>query len=248
MGTWSNVMNMFSGRKNQGNVFHGSKRDIWCDNINKLDKNRCYFERTNDGTMLRHYNKNIKSYWEIDMYLCFLRYDYATLVLSQSDSHVAFDTRRLVPVVEFLQGLRTDGEKKCFIQELFTFVSRLYERKLVHGNLHGYNILVDPSVFYKKGRFFLIDFMNSYDLKSTWFTPVYSRTSFLGEGEGKTNIKDHMMHWDIFTLYVSLKQQLCNDTCNLLCLEDVVRLHVPDTVLKDMLDKYIVYNSMSVFK
>lgn len=231
-------------------LFHTKSRDIQCDYINKLNKTQSgYCEKTKDGFLILYYNKNIKSKWEVDVYLKFLQNNLVPLIIHHNSFSVIYDTRGSTTLAEYLKSNNV-GVQKCCIQEAFRFVSQMYEYGVVHGNLHCFNLILSSI-----GIFRVVDLMNAYTHRQDfiWDTPSYQRSSFLGEYELKCEYMDGyniMRYWDCFTLYVSIKQLYKTDRhCEVVgnYLESTVRMYIPDKVLNKLLSKFVSYKHISLF-
>jgi hypothetical protein len=119
-----------------------------------------------------------------------------------------------------------------FISELFAFVVQFGNLGFVHGNLHVDNIFVNA-----QGKYRAIDLVNSYlyDKQST-----YTRSSFLGEW-GDAHLSSE---WDLFTLYISLKQYFDDSPKKLFIVNQAISKHIPIDVLHSLMRQYIQLNGM----
>ena len=95
-----------------------------------------------------------------------------------------------------------------------------------------------------KGRFYIIDFSNSYIFKTNrrgvTSCPKYNRTSFIGEYDKKASY-EFFIYWDFFTLYVSLKMFLKNDFENLVYLERLIQNYMSEEIVKRFISLIVTF-------
>ena len=113
--------------------------------------------------------------------------------------------------------------------------------------MHIHNIFINPETFVRRGRFYVIDFSNSFLLDKLEKTagPNYQRSSFLGEMDKKiTSI--FFEYWDFFTLYVSLKLLLKDDLHSIVYLDNLIQNYIKPDVLDRFLKEYENYNDTNI--
>ena len=125
---------------------------------------------------------------------------------------------------------------KFVLNEIFSFVSKFNKYNFLHGNLHIHNIFVNPDTFLNKGRFYAIDFSNSYIYKQNVNCQEYKRISFIGEYDNKDAL--FLTYWDYFTLYISLKMYFKNNTQTLMYLENLILTYINPEMLYHFVKLY----------
>jgi len=230
-------------RRSVENIFKSSD-SVSSDNsecilLNKYCLQQCYCERDVNMNINKYFiDKNIYN-WEIKVYSDIIDKKIAPKIIIESDK-ITYETCNKISVYNFL--LQNKKYTKVVLNELYSFVKKFNKYNFLHGNLHLHNIFVNPDEFLSKGRFYVIDFSNSYlfktNRKRVTSRPLYDRTSFIGEYNKKTN-DEFFIYWDFFTLYVSLKMFLKNDFEHLVYLENLVQNYMTEETIR----KFISYIS-----
>lgn len=207
--------------------------DSECIYLNKYCLQECYCEKDINMNISKFFIDKEIFNWEIEVYTKLLNKKITPEIEINSDKYLTYIVSDKVSVYNFL--LKNKTYIKFVLNELYSFVKKFNKYNFLHGNLHLHNIYIDPDKFLSKGRFYIIDFSNSYIFKTNrpgvTSCPRYSRTSFIGEYDKKTS-QEFYIYWDFFTLYVSLKMFLKNDLENLVYLENLIQNYMSEDIIK----------------
>jgi hypothetical protein len=204
-----------------------------CFFLNKYCLQQCYCEKDINLNITKYFiDKDIYD-WEINVYFKLLNKKITPEIRIEEDKYLTYIVRDKVSIYNFL--LKNKKYTKFVLNELYSFVNKFNKYNFLHGNLHLHNIFIDPDKFLSKGRFYIIDFSNSYifktNRKGVTSCPQYNRTSFMGEYDKKIS-NEFYIYWDFFTLYISLKMFLKNDFENLVYLENLIQNYMSDDIIK----------------
>lgn len=207
--------------------------DSECIFLNKYCLQKCYCEKDNDKNISKYFiDKDIYD-WEIEVYMKLLNKNITPEIKINGEKYITYIVSDKISLYNFL--LKNKKYTKFVLNELYSFVKKFNKYNFLHGNLHLHNIFIDPDKFLSKGRFYIIDFSNSYifktNRKGVTSCPRYSRTSFMGE-YGKKTSDEFYIYWDFFTLYVSLKMFLKNDLEDLVYLENLIQNYMSEDIIK----------------
>ena len=242
----------YKKRSMNQNIFKSSeslkKDETECLFLNKYCLQKCYCERSHDKNIIRYFIDRDIYDWEVKVYLALLDKKLTPTITIGSalqgdlgDQQIVYHTSDKISVYNFL--LKNKDHTKFILNEIYSFVKKFNKYNFLHGNLHLHNIFVNPETFLSKGKFYVIDYSNSYLFKTNrkYVTscPEYDRVSFVGEYQGRGEDDDFYIYWDFFTLYVSLKMFLKNDGENLVYLENLVQNYMSQNIIK----KFIAYIS-----
>lgn len=207
--------------------------DSECMYLNKYCLQNCYCEKDNANNISKYFIDKEIFNWEIEVYTKLLNKKITLEIEINADKYLTYIISDKVSIYNFL--LKNKTYTKFVLNELYSFVKKFNTYNFLHGNLHLHNIYIDPDKFLSKGRFYIIDFSNSYifktNRKGVTSCPRYSRTSFIGEYDKKLS-QEFYIYWDFFTLYVSLKMFLKNDLENLVYLEHLIQNYIPEDIIK----------------
>lgn len=230
---------MFKVRRNSSeNIFKSSENDDKeCLFINKYCLQKCYCERDIEKNIIKYCIDDQVYEWELNVYNYLLNKKLTTN-MTILDNKIIYNTFDKISLYNYL--LKNTWYTKIILNEVFSFVKKFNKYNFLHGNLHLHNIFVNPDTFLSKGRFYVIDFSNSFIFKTNrngvTSCPEYHRTSFIGEYDKKVN-DEFFIYWDFFTLYVSLKMFLKNDRENLVYLENLIQNYMS----QELVEKYLRY-------
>lgn len=172
--------------------------------------------------------------WTSDVYLSFLDYNLFPQMTLNYPRIIYNIPEKFITLNEYLQNHIITNST---MEKLFGFVNTLKKYELVHGNLNFYNIYIHTI----KYDFLLIDYYDSYILNKK-FSYSYTRSSFLNE----SNKEIYLLHWDIFTLYVSLKISFKKQLKNLESLNKLITKYINDELLNKMLIMFIKKSSNNI--
>lgn len=210
--------------------------DLECIYLNKYCLQKCYCEKDNDNNISKYFIDEEIFNWEIEVYTKLLNRKITPQIEINVDKYLTYIVCDKVSIYNFL--LKNKIYTKFVLNELYSFVKKFNKYNFLHGNLHLHNIYIDPNKFLSKGRFYIIDFSNSYifktNRKGVTSYPRYSRTSFIGEYDKKIS-QEFYIYWDFFTLYISLKMFLKNDLENLVYLENLIQNYIPEYIIKNFI-------------
>jgi hypothetical protein len=207
--------------------------DSECFFLNKYCLQQCYCEKDINLNITRYFIDRDIYDWEIEVYMKLLNKKITPEIKIEEDKYLTYVVSDKISVYNYL--LKNKKYTKFVLNELYSFVKKFNKYNFLHGNLHLHNIFIDPDKFLSKGRFYIIDFSNSYifktNRKGVTSCPKYNRTSFIGEYDKKTS-NEFYIYWDFFTLYISLKMFLKNDLENLVYLENLIQNYMSDDIIK----------------
>jgi len=204
-----------------------------CFFLNKYCLQQCYCEKDINNNITKYFiDKDIYD-WEVEIYSKLLNKRITPEIRNQRDKYITYMISDKVSIYNFL--LKNKQYTKFVLNELYSFVKKFNKYNFLHGNLHLHNIFIDPDTFLSKGRFYIIDFSNSYifetNRRGVTSCPKYNRTSFIGEYDKKAS-DEFFIYWDFFTLYISLKMFLKNDFENLVYLERLIQNYMSEEIIK----------------
>ena len=213
------------------NIFKSvsKKTDKTCLELTKKCFQKCFFDKNEFGNINKYFTNDENYEWEIKVYL-YLLHKKITLLSSSSNKKICYQTNGNIPLFDFLKR----GDDHLLLNEIFSFVNNFSKVGFVHGNLHIYNIFVDV----KSLQFYTMDFSNSYIIDQV---PDYKRISCS---------HDFLLNWDMYNLYVSLKDFYKNEYKGQLCvnskldyLENIISVYVKENVLKSLENESVVIYS-----
>ena len=215
------------------NIFKviSQRRDNECLRLTKLCFQKCTFDRESNRNVIKYCNDSCVLKWERIIY-SYLLDKMVVPDVEFGDSKVCYKTCDKVSVYQFLTNCKSI---KLVLNELFGFVCKFRTYNYLHGNLHVYNTFVNPDTFYKRGRFYVIDYSNSFLLDDSR-SPRYQRSSFLKEFDQKIH-SAFFEYWDLFTMYVSLRD-LDILYGHLEYLDNLVSYYVKSDILQKFLREY----------
>lgn len=233
------MFNLFKKREKQTeNIFKSSKsekKDSECENISLNSYQTCVCNRDSKRNIVKYYCLENMFEWEICVYLYIINTKIA-LKTSLCDKNIVYDTRDKVSLYTFLKN--NNPNIKFLLNELFGFVCKFRTFNFLHGNLHIHNIFVNPEMFIRKGKFYVMDFSNSFILDKTISkTPDYNRSSFIGESDKKIS-SIFFEYWDFFTLFVSLKIYFKDSIDIIVYLETLIENYIKKDVLLRFIKEY----------
>ncbi len=213
-----------------------------CFFLNKYCLQQCYCEKDINNNITKYFiDKDIYE-WEVQVYSKLLNKKITPEIKNQRDKYITYVISDKISIYNFL--LKNKQYTKFVLNELYSFVKKFNKYNFLHGNLHLHNIFIDPNNFLSKGRFYIIDFSNSYIFKTNrrgvTSCPKYNRTSFIGEYDKKAS-DEFFIYWDFFTLYVSLKMFLKNDFENLVYLERLIQNYMSEEIIKRFISLIVTF-------
>ena len=213
-----------------------------CFFLNKYCLQQCYCEKDINNNITKYFiDKDIYE-WEVQVYSKLLNKKITPEIKNQRDKYITYVISDKISIYNFL--LKNKQYTKFVLNELYSFVKKFNKYNFLHGNLHLHNIFIDPNNFLSKGRFYIIDFSNSYIFKTNrrgvTSCPKYNRTSFIGEYDKKAS-DEFFIYWDFFTLYVSLKMFLKNDFENLVYLERLIQNYMSEEIVKRFISLIVTF-------
>lgn len=215
--------------------------DSECIFLNKYCLQKCYCEKDSNKNINKYFIDEDVFKWEINVYNKLLNKKITPEIIVEKDKHLTYIVSDKISIYNFL--LNNKKYTKFVLNELYSYVKKFNKCNFLHGNLHLHNIFIDPDKFLNKGKFYIIDFSNSYIFKTNrrgvTSCPKYNRTSFMGEYDKKVN-DEFYIYWDFFTLYISLKMFFKNDFENLVYLENLVENYMSQEVIEKFIE-YITF-------
>jgi hypothetical protein len=214
-----------------GNIFKtvSKKTDKVCLELAKKCFQKCFFDKNDFNNIIKYFTNDENYEWEIKVY-SYLLHKNITLLSSSRDKKICYQTGGTVCLFDFLKK----GDDNLLLNEMFSFVNNFSKIGFVHGNMHICNIFVDIKTL----RFYIIDFSNSYIIDQV---PDYKRISCS---------HDFLLSWDMYNLYVSLKDFYKNEYKGKLCvqskldyLENIISIYIKSDVLKILQDESVVIYS-----
>ena len=207
--------------------------DSECFFLNKYCLQKCYCEKDSNNNITKYFIDRDVYDWEIEVYMKLSNKKIAPEIKIEQNKYLTYIVLDKISIYNYL--LKNKTYTKFVLNELYSYVKKFNKNNFLHGNLHLHNIFIDPDKFLSKGRFYIIDFSNSYifetNRKGVTSCPRYSRTSFIGEYDKKTS-NEFYIYWDFFTLYISLKMFLKNDFENLVYLENLIQNYMSEDIIK----------------
>jgi hypothetical protein len=230
------------------NIFKtiSNRRDSDCIELNNLCYQDCVFDKNTNNDIVKHCKTNSVYVWETIVYLYLLDKKISPLVTGGDGNTITYKTNSKISLYRYLKQNRETAKIKIILNELFGFVCKFRDFNFLHGNLHIHNIYVNPD---KTGRFYVIDFSNSFLLdNNTKQSPKYQRSSYIGEMDNKiTSLL--FEYWDMFTLYVSIKLLLKDNLHQIHYLETVIGNYIKQTdVLERFTEEYLKYNDSNILQ
>lgn len=227
------------------NIFKtiSKKRDSECNYLTLMCFQKCVYDKDDSQNIVKYCSFQDVFEWETVIYLYLLDKHISTSI-HITGKHIKYDTHDKISLYQYINNDKIS--LKLLLNELFGFVCKFRDYNFLHGNLHVHNIFVNPDTFVRRGRFYVIDFSNSYLFdKADRSTPQYQRSSFLGEMDHKiTSI--FFEYWDFFTLYISLKLLLKNNLQNVVYLDNLIQNYIKPDVLDRFLTEYEKYNDTNI--
>jgi hypothetical protein len=194
-------------------------KDKECELIHKFSLNKSIFYRDSQNNIIKTFVNNFMYKNEIDIYLYLLDKN-ITLLSTPNKLSLCYNIKDEISLHSYLDNYKSNIT--FLLNELFCFINRFKSYKFVHGNLHLHNIFLNPKTFVQKGKFYVIDFSNSYIIQKNY-----------------TKDKLFVYNWDFFSLYISLKNFFKNDIKNLIYLENLILNYINPSDLRSLLNKYI---------
>lgn len=194
-------------------------KDKECELIHKFSLNKSIFYRDSQNNIIKTFVNNFMYKNEIDIYLYLLDKN-ITLLSTPNKLSLCYNIKYEISLYSYLDNYKSNIT--FLLNELFCFINRFKSYKFVHGNLHLHNIFLNPKTFVQKGKFYVIDFSNSYIIQKKY-----------------TKDKLFVYNWDFFSLYISLKNFFKNDIKNLIYLENLILNYINPSDLRSLLNKYI---------
>ena len=228
------------GRYEEQNIFKliSEKVDSECKNISSNSHQICVCHRDTKHNIVKYCSLKSVFEWEILVYLYIIDNRIALQTSIVADK-IIYDTSDKVSLYTFLN--KYNPNIKLLLNELFGFVCKFRTFNFLHGNLHIHNIFVNPQMFIRRGKFYIIDFGNSFilDKKINTF-PNYNRSSFIGESDKKISSM-FFEFWDFFTLFISLKIFFKNNLDTIVYLETLIKNYIPMDILLRFSKEYQDY-------
>lgn len=194
-------------------------KDKECESLHKFSLNKSIFYRDSENNIIKTFVNNFMYKNEIDIYLYLLNKN-ITLLSTPNKLSLCYNINYEISLYSYLDNYKSNIT--FLLNELFCFINRFKSYKFVHGNLHLHNIFLNPKTFVQKGKFYVIDFSNSYIIQKNY-----------------TKDKLFVYNWDFFSLYISLKNFFKNDIKNLVYLENLILNYINPSDLRSLLNKYI---------
>jgi len=227
-------------RYEEENIFKSisEKVDSECKNISSNSYQICVCDRDTKRNIVKYCSLQNVFEWEVLVYLYIIDNRIALQTSIVADK-IIYDTSDKVSLYTFLN--KYNPNIKLLLNELFGFVCKFRTFNFLHGNLHIHNIFVNPKMFIRRGKFYIIDFGNSFilDKKINTF-PNYNRSSFIGESDKKIS-SIFFEFWDFFTLFVSLKIYFKNNLDTVVYLETLITNYIPIDILLRFSKEYQDY-------
>ena len=227
-------------REKEQNIFKliSEKVDYECKNISSNSYQMCVCNRDTKHNIVKYCSLKSVFEWETLVYLYIIDAKIA-LQTSIVTDNIIYDTSDKVSLYTFLNKYKPNI--KLLLNELFGFVCKFRTFNFLHGNLHIHNIFVNPEMFFRRGKFYIIDFGNSFILdKKVNTIPNYNRSSFIGESEKKISSM-FFEFWDFFTLFISLKLYFKNNLDIVVYLETLIINYIPRDILLRFIKEYQDY-------
>jgi hypothetical protein len=245
--------------KEPDNIFKtiSTKRDSECNYLTKMCFQQCVYEKDLSSNITKYCSLQEVFEWETIIYIYLLDKNISPIIHIKGNN-LRYDTNDKLSLYQYIKnGCKKEPDNavstkldtvsiKLLLNELFGFVCKFRSFYFLHGNLHVHNIFVNPDTFIRRGRFYVIDFSNSFLLdRIDKSGPKYQRTSFLGEMDHKiTSI--FFEYWDFFTLYVSLKLLFRGNLSIIVYLDILIRNYIKEDVLQRFLQEYEKYNDTNI--
>lgn len=232
--------------KETENIFKtiSTKRDSECNYLTTMCFQQCVYDKDKSQNIIKYCSLQDVFEWETVIYL-YLLDKYITPPINIKNKNITYDTSDKISLYQYIKT--NEFSVKLLLNELFGFVCKFRHYNFLHGNLHVHNIFVNPDTFIRRGRFYVIDFSNSFLLDKLEKTPApnYQRSSFLGEMDRKiTSI--FFEYWDFFTLYISLKLLFKGDLHTIVYLDNLIQNYIKPDVLDRFLKEYENYNDTNI--
>lgn len=228
------------------NIFRSisKKTDSECKFLTKLNFQKCYYEKSNKKNIIKRCFDFEVLQWESVVYLYLVDKRIAPLMTFELNS-LCYETHNKISLYEYIIDQSKNSNIKFLLNELFGFVSKFRNYNFLHGNLHVHNVFINPNTFTRKGHFYVIDYSNSFLLDKSNKSPMYQRSSFIGEIDKKiTSI--FFEYWDFFTLYISLKLLLKSNLDNVAYLDGLIKTYVNNQILDRFIHEYKSYNDSNI--
>ena len=214
------------------NLFKSKQIDQECRYINEKCLQECVCIKTKDNNITKDFLNNELFYWECNIYLALCEKGFVPLASTIYPTMMIYHTKDMISLRSKL--IDRNCNIKEILNEVFNFANLFYKNNFIHGNLHIDNIFID-----KCGSFYIIDFTNSYLIKSSFNKPKYKRRSFIDSIDSIDNIeKIHVRYIDFFTLYISLKSFLTSIKY-IRYIDNLINNYIKEDILYEMLDLYI---------
>jgi len=227
----------FNINKFMHNLFKSKQIDQECRYINEKCLQECVCIKTKDNNITKDFFNSELFYWECNIYLALCEKGFIPLASTIYPTMMIYYKKDMISLRSKL--IDRNCNVKEVLNELFNFVNLFYKNNFIHGNLHIDNIFID-----KYGRFYIIDFTNSYLIKSSLNRPKYKRRSFINSINSIDNIDNiekinaKSRYIDFFTLYISLKSFLTSIKY-IRYLDNLINNYIKQDILYKMLDLYI---------
>ena len=213
-------------------LFKSKQIDQECRYINEKCLQECVCIKTKDNNITKDFLNNELFYWECNIYLALCEKGFVPLASTIYPTMMIYYTKDMISLRSKL--IDKNCNIKEILNEVFNFANLFYKNNFIHGNLHIDNIFID-----KCGSFYIIDFTNSYLIKSSFNKPKYKRRSFINSIDSIDNIeKIHVKYIDFFTLYISLKSFLTSIKY-IRYIDNLINNYIKEDILYEMLDLYI---------
>lgn len=213
-------------------LFKSKQIDQECRYINEKCLQECMCIKTKDNNITKDFLNNELFYWECNIYLALCEKGFVPLASTIYPTMMIYYTKDMISLRSKL--IDRNCNVKEILNEVFNFANLFYKNNFIHGNLHIDNIFID-----KCGSFYIIDFTNSYLIKSSFNKPKYKRRSFINSIDSIDNIKKiHVKYIDSFTLYISLKSFLTSIKY-IRYIDNLINNYIKEDILYEMLDLYI---------
>lgn len=197
-------MQLFKQKKSLHNIFISFNKsdDQECTYLDRYSTQACLHYRLENNDILRHFYSFDIFEWESYVYLYLLSSNIVPQ-LSSENLTIIYHVKNLISLKTFLNKTKTNIY--ILFNELYRFINSFKTFYFIHGNLTIDNIFIDNDLFNKTNiiKFYIIDYSNSFIIKSNIKTPKYKRSSFIREYN--TPIKYELLDlWDFYTVYFSL--------------------------------------------
>lgn len=226
-------------KKRSEHIFANTKLDDECRLLNNECIQDCIYDRDDDKNITKYFKSQDVFQWESTVYVSYLDKNIFPLVTPRekhgccSSNALIYVVKDMISLRQYLKSSSWKQNMSYILNELLSYIGGFKTHKFLHGNLHIDNIFLNPKTFDKKAHFFVIDYANSYILKRHT-SPIYKRTSFIGEFERKTQ-DSNFVYWDFLTVYVSLKCYFREFPQHLLLLENLITTYINKDKLQELL-------------